>query len=60
MTDICPHLVISDRRTSGVNHGDLLDLMLTGKDPVTDKGLQEENIRYQVWFFNIPTIGRTD
>ncbi len=43
-----------------MNHGDLLDLMLTGKDPVTDKGLQEENIRYQVWFLNIPTIGRTD
>jgi hypothetical protein len=44
------YLVISDRKSSGVKYGDLLDLMLSGKDPVTGKTLDEENIRYQVCF----------
>jgi cytochrome P450/NADPH-cytochrome P450 reductase len=47
------YLVISDRKTSGVKYGDLLDLMLSGKDPVTGKTLEEENIRYQVCFVHI-------
>jgi cytochrome P450/NADPH-cytochrome P450 reductase len=44
------YLVISDRKKSGVQYGDLLDLMLSGKDPVTGQTLEDENIRYQVCF----------
>jgi hypothetical protein len=51
LADISFYLVISDRKTSGVKYGDLLDLMLSGKDPVTGKTLEEENIRYQVCSF---------
>ena len=51
--DIYFYLVISDRKTSGVKYGDLLDLMLSGKDPVTGETLEEENIRYQVCFAHV-------
>ncbi|KAG8789826.1 hypothetical protein FRC15_000018 [Serendipita sp. 397] len=39
--------VISDRRKSGTNRGDLLDLMLNGRDSKTGTSLSEENIRFQ-------------
>lgn len=45
--------VISDRRRSGIQRGDLLDLMLHGKDPRTGESLSEENIRYQLITFLI-------
>ncbi|KIM26551.1 hypothetical protein M408DRAFT_56754, partial [Serendipita vermifera MAFF 305830] len=40
--------VIGDRKSSGEKRGDLLDLMLEGKDAQTGQGLSDENIRYQV------------
>lgn len=51
--DISFYPVISDRKSSGVKYGDLLDLMLSGKDPVTGQTLEEENIRYQVRFVHL-------
>jgi hypothetical protein len=41
-------IVINDRIKSGNKRGDLLDLMLSGKDSQTGEGLDEENVRYQV------------
>ncbi|KAG9052740.1 hypothetical protein FS842_009326 [Serendipita sp. 407] len=49
--------VISDRRKSGTNRGDLLDLMLNGRDSKTGTSLSEENIRFQVCTMLVPTIG---
>jgi cytochrome P450 len=46
-------IVIGDRRKSGERRGDLLDLMLAGKDPQTGLSLDEENIRYQLLTFLI-------
>jgi len=48
MADADTLAVISDRRRSGEHRGDLLDLMLDGKDPQTGLSLGEENIRFQV------------
>ncbi|KIM26548.1 hypothetical protein M408DRAFT_25259, partial [Serendipita vermifera MAFF 305830] len=45
--------VIGDRRRSGEKRGDLLDLMLEGKDTQTGQGLSEENIRWQLLTFLI-------
>ncbi|KAG8833355.1 hypothetical protein FRC17_010824 [Serendipita sp. 399] len=45
--------VISDRRKTGIHRGDLLDLMLSGKDPKTGTSLSEENIRWQLLTFLI-------
>jgi cytochrome P450 len=44
-------LVISDRKKSGATRGDLLDLMLHGKDPETGKGLSDEAIRREASAF---------
>lgn len=45
--------VINDRLRSRVERGDLLDSMLSGKDPKTHSGLSEENLRYQLLTFLI-------
>ncbi|PVG00114.1 bifunctional P-450/NADPH-P450 reductase [Serendipita vermifera] len=45
--------VIDDRVKSGHKRGDLLDLMLSGKDSQTGQGLDEENVRYQLLTFLI-------
>ncbi|KAG8809794.1 hypothetical protein FRC18_004386, partial [Serendipita sp. 400] len=45
--------VIADRIKSGKQRGDLLDLMLNGKDSKTGESLSEENIRFQLLTFLI-------
>jgi cytochrome P450 len=52
MFNLTSGVVISDRLKSGHERGDLLDLMLSGKDSKTTLGLSEENVRYQVRFLS--------
>ncbi|CAG7851383.1 Bifunctional cytochrome P450/NADPH--P450 reductase 2 {ECO:0000305} AltName: Full=CYP102A3 {ECO:0000303/PubMed:15122913}; AltName: Full=Fatty acid hydroxylase CypB {ECO:0000305}; AltName: Full=Flavocytochrome P450 102A3 {ECO:0000305}; Includes: RecName: Full=Cytochrome P450 102A3 {ECO:0000305}; {ECO:0000269/PubMed:14741768, ECO:0000269/PubMed:15122913}; Includes: RecName: Full=NADPH--cytochrome P450 reductase; {ECO:0000269/PubMed:14741768, ECO:0000269/PubMed:15122913} [Serendipita indica DSM 11827] len=52
--------VITDRRRSGTQRGDLLDLMLHGKDPKTGELLSEENIRYQAGQTCYLSLAQTD
>lgn len=45
--------IIRERRQTGGDQKDLLNLMLAGKDPITGEGLSDENIRYQINTFLI-------
>ena len=45
--------VISERRANPTDSGDLLNLMLTAKDPQTGERLEDLNIRYQILTFLI-------
>ena len=46
--------IIRERRQSGLSgQGDLLDFMLSGRDPLTGERLSDENIRYQINTFLI-------
>jgi cytochrome P450 / NADPH-cytochrome P450 reductase len=47
--------LIDERRRdpNGASHGDLLNTMLNGRDPVTGERLSDENIRYQMVTFLI-------
>ena len=45
--------LVKERQESGEDKGDLLDIMLRGRDPKTGTGLSPENIRYQLVTFLI-------
>lgn len=45
--------LIKKRKDSNENIGDLLDIMLKGRDPKTGVGLSFENIRFQMVTFLI-------
>ena len=51
MFGLADELVARRRAENGPPRGDLLDKMLAGRDPVTGKGLCDENIRYQMVTF---------
>ncbi|EFC41452.1 cytochrome p450 [Naegleria gruberi] len=45
--------IVKDRKKNPSDVNDLLNRMLLGKDPVTNQGLSDENIRYQMVTFLI-------
>lgn len=53
MNNLVDEIVRERRQTGQSGQGDLLDFMLSGRDPVTGERLSDENIRYQINTFLI-------
>ncbi|KAH8891028.1 cytochrome P450 [Thozetella sp. PMI_491] len=53
MWDICDKLVAERRAHPRPDVDDIINTMLTAKDPVTGKGFTDENIRYQMVTFMV-------
>ncbi|ABC62112.1 bifunctional cytochrome P450/NADPH--P450 reductase [Erythrobacter litoralis] len=53
MNNLVDEIIRERRQTGESGQGDLLDFMLSGRDPVTGERLSDENIRYQINTFLI-------
>ncbi len=53
MNNLVDEIIRERRQQSGDGPGDLLDFMLSGRDPKTGERLSDENIRYQINTFLI-------
>ena len=51
--EVADTLIAERRSDDSDKRDDLLDVLLTGRDPVTGEGLSDENIRYQIVTFLI-------
>jgi len=57
MWKVCDEIVAERKANPRPDVDDILNVMLTAKDPVTGKGFTDENIRYQMATFLVRMAG---